>query len=134
MARGFHPVRSTRKTCADSLSVCPRPGRVYSIRTHKTDYVRTLKTPYIVPCQSFHKTQNALTEGYNVGYFCTVYVIYLFIQDLRPRQPHRLTSGLLTINQILHTLNTIQNMRYAHFSNVKHINIIQKLAPSVLLS
>ena len=52
-------------------------------------------------------------------------------EDFEPRQPYRVASGLFT------RLNLTQveyNTKYAHFTNVKHINIIGKLVPSVLFS
>ena len=54
---------------------------------------------------------------------------YLFIEGLLPRQPHRVTSGLFTkLN-----LTEVENTKHVQFTNAKHINMIQKLVPSVLL-
>ena len=66
--------------------------------------------------------------------------IYLFIEGLQPCQPHRITSGLFTnwnMAQVAYNkhLDYMEyNTKHAHHANVKHINIIRKLVPSVLLS
>ena len=53
------------------------------------------------------------------------------ISSFVPSPLHRVTSGLFSLNQTLHKLNTIQ--KHAHLTNIKYINIIRKLVPSVLL-
>ena len=44
------------------------------------------------------------------------------------------TTQGFSLNQILHNLSINDNTKNAHFTNVKHIHIIPKLVPSVLLS
>ena len=53
--------------------------------------------------------------------------IYLFFKDLKPCQPHRSPQGFSQV-QISYKLNTTHD---AHYTNVKHINIIPKLVPLV---
>ena len=58
--------------------------------------------------------------------------IYLFIEGLKPSQPHRVTPGLFTNSNLT---QVEYNTKHAHFTftNIKHINIIRKLVPFVLL-
>ena len=56
-------------------------------------------------------------------------IIYLFIYSLKaynPRQPHRVTSGFFKNSNLT---QVEYNTKQAHFTNVKHINMIRKLVP-----
>ena len=62
-------------------------------------------------------------------------IIHLFTEGHRTGSPQDFSLNQilhkLFFFQILHKLNTIRNM---HMTNVKHLNIIRKLVPLVLLS
>ena len=55
---------------------------------------------------------------------------YLFIGGLQHSQLLRVPSGLFTSSTLTHI---VHNRKHAHYMNIKHTNIIQKLVPSVLL-
>ena len=84
------------------------------------------------------KSQNSVTScDWTACCRCQLPIDYYYYYLLKAHSPvnHTGSSQGFSLVQILHKLDYLEyNTKHAHYTNIKHINIIRKVVPSVLLS